>query len=158
MYMSVCPVVCINIYFAPNVPKVWGLQSQPLGLLWVSVSRLAAPATSPTRRHLTSALREADMWHGQQRSHLKTHVSVSGAPAAKGIGKTFASRANEDLSHFSSYISDRTRSSFQNSTLCKAPVCVSPFHSNDCNKKTTNEIVDPFDKILACSFQELSSE
>lgn len=26
-------------------------------------------------------------------------------------------------------------SGFQNSTLCKAPVCVSPFHPNDCNKR-----------------------
>ena len=47
MYTYVCPVVCINIYFAPNVPKVWGLQSQPLGLL----SLFQSNKTHPTPGH-----------------------------------------------------------------------------------------------------------
>lgn len=35
----VCLSCCVfkYIYFAPDVPKVWGLQSQPLGLLSISV-------------------------------------------------------------------------------------------------------------------------
>lgn len=70
--MYVCPVVCINIYFAPNVPKVWGLQSQPLGLLSISVSHThPAPGSCQilTERHHMFAS-EADLWHGQPRFTL----------------------------------------------------------------------------------------
>lgn len=43
---------------------------------------------------------------------------------------------------FPSTFLTRPGCSFQNSTLCKAPVCVSPFHPNDCNKREQMEHFD----------------
>lgn len=146
MYTYVCPVVCINIYFAPNVPKVWGLQSQPLGLL----SLFQSNKTHPTpEHHLMFA------WHGQQQQQQQRQCFTLGLTLTRSvfhISRLFCCRALVRLitrftsrwrqSHLSSFLLHFLTgpgSGFQNSTLCKAPVCVSPFHPDDCNKREQME-------------------
>lgn len=127
--MYVCPVVCINIYFAPNVPKVWGLHSR----------LQQAPAT--LLHHLTFAM----LGHRQQ-SFTMAITEHHFASAMFSTLKVFCCRRlirliicslstrGAPLSSPEPFLTGPS-SSFQNSTLCKAPVRVSPFHPDDCNKR-----------------------
>lgn len=125
----VCLSYCVfkYIYFAPDVPKVWGLQSQPLGLLSISVEQPHIPPSSPPPflAHRASP-------HVCLRSRFVAWAATLNVRIFTRLGQFRFTitlrlfRCRWRLLHRSSFCVHLTGpgSSFQNSTLCKAPVCV----------------------------------
>ena len=156
MSLSLCNCTCMScsvykyIYFAPNVPKVWGLHRQPflsisvkqhiLNLCHIRGSFTSSlegsfVAWAPTLRVRVKMIRlfgQFDIFH----SEAFTQTATKTCPVIRRSTGPFV-RSQLITSTPTSLVAGRGHTHIRISTLCKAPVCMSPFHPNDCIKKTS---------------------
>lgn len=120
--MYVHPDVLINIYFAPDVPKVWDLQSRPIDLLFFSLFQ--------SYKHFLH--------------RASTHVCVMHDSSNFVVVCTFICWLIEGLIDYSQLIKIKTVAPhfWQNppSPISKIPLYakllyVFPLYHHDCNKK-----------------------